>query len=74
MCATPCLRTISRMRVRARHRCLQHAMGAAAKDAEREQQRDRRVGDGAGGSSSKAGRQQLARAERRLAVDEASVS
>ena len=35
---------ISRMRVRARHRCLQHAMGAAAEvlaqDAEREQQRE----------------------------------
>jgi hypothetical protein len=31
MCATPRPRTISRMRVRARYRCLQHAMGAATK-------------------------------------------
>ena len=44
MRATPCPRTISRMRARALYRCLQHAMGAAAKvlaqDAEREQQRE----------------------------------
>ena len=52
-------RTISRMRVRATHRRLQHAMGAAAEvlaqDAESEQQRpirERRVGDGADSSSS----------------------
>ena len=40
----PPTRHISRMRVRARHRCQQHAMGAAvevlAQDAEREQQRE----------------------------------
>ena len=52
----------SRMRVRARHRCLQHAMGAAAevlaqlRRTLRESSRERRVGDGAGGSSSEAGR------------------
>ena len=61
MRATPCPRTISRMRVRARHRRLQHAMGATAEvlaqDAERErEQRERRVGDGAGSSGSEAGR------------------
>ena len=61
MCATPCLRTISRMRVRARHRCLQHAMGAALQQRRclrrtlRESSRERRVGGGAGGSSSEAG-------------------
>ena len=67
MRATPCPRTISRMRVRATHRRLQHAMGATAEvlaqDAERERAAERggsatarAAGDGAGSSSSEAGR------------------
>ena len=48
-CHTPPTHHISRMRVRARHRCLQYAMGAAAEVLlrRRESSRERRVGDGA---------------------------
>ena len=66
---------ISRMRARSTHRsCLQHFVGAAAaRESSRERRCVRRTGDGAGGGSSdgagggssEAGRQQLARADRR---------
>ena len=77
-------RTISRMRARATHRRLQHAMGAAAaRESSRERRCVRRAGDGAGGGSSdgagggssEAGRQHPAMgADLRLAADVASVS
>ena len=76
--------TRASMRARSTHRsCLQHSVGAAAaRESSRERRCVRRTGDGAGGGSSdgagggssEAGRQQLARADRRLAAVEASVS
>ena len=59
------------MRVRARHRCLQHAIGAAAEVLwrRRESSRERRVGDGAAPRAAAA-----AIAQRQPAADEASVS
>ena len=43
---------ISRMRARATRRCLQHSVGAAARERSRERRCVKRAGDGAGGSSS----------------------
>ena len=71
---------ISRMRARPTHRCLQHSVGAAAA---RESSRERRCvrdgagggsSDGAGGGSDRLAAATVARADRRLAEDEASVS